>query len=133
MIQFGSASYEVTDQAGVAVIPVVRLYGTSGTITVHYQTVAVNATPGRRLHPDFGDADPRARPVVGLDPGPGARRSLQEPRQFVNVTLSDPTGGAFLGPTTAALLQIQDVDPDRDPAAGQRPDLVGLLPAPSRA
>ena len=34
---------------------------------------------------------------------------------YVNVTLGYPTGGAFLGPTTTALLHIQDVDPDVTP------------------
>ena len=115
MIQFGAAEYEVTDQSGVAVIPVVRLYGASGTITVHYQTSPVNATPGLDYTPTSG--------TMTLGPGQWTG-SIQIPvlddrylnhDTYVNVTLDSPTGGAYLGPTTAAVLHIQDVDPDRTP------------------
>ncbi len=111
-VQFGAGSYELTDQSGVAVIPVVRLYGTSGTITVNYQTVAVNATPGLDFTPVSG--------TLTLGPGQSSG-SIQVPvlddpyknhDDFVNVTIADPTGGALLGPITTALLHIQDVDPD---------------------
>ncbi len=121
MIQFESTDAQVTDQAGVAVIPVVRTFGASGTITVHYQTVAVNATPGMDYTPISG--------TLTLGPGQWAG-SIQVPvlddpykkqEQFVDVTLSDPAGGAVLGPTTTTLLGIQDIDPDLTP-----PSVSGL-------
>jgi uncharacterized repeat protein (TIGR01451 family) len=115
MLQFSAGNYQVTDQAGVAVIPVIRLYGASGTITVHYQTNAINATPGLDFTPTEG--------TLTLGPGQGSG-SIQVPvlddpynnhDEYVSITLDGPTGGAVLGPTTSAVLHIQDVDPNFTP------------------
>src|SRR5262249_59639789 len=69
-IQFSSGSYQVTEGRGVAVIPVVRLYGANGTVTVHYQTTALNATPGLDFTPTEG--------TLTLGPGQGSG-TLQVP------------------------------------------------------
>jgi uncharacterized repeat protein (TIGR01451 family) len=120
-VKFGSGNYEVTDQSGMAVIPVVRMFGASGTITVQYQTVAVNATPGLDFIPVSG--------TLTLGPGQWSG-SIQVPvlddpykaqDQFVDVTLSNPTGGALVGPPSTTLLRIHDVDPDLTP-----PSVSGL-------
>jgi uncharacterized repeat protein (TIGR01451 family) len=120
-LQFGSGSVVVTDQVGVAVIPVVRLYGASGTVTVQYQTVAENATPGRDFTPLSG--------TLTLGPGqwsgnvqvPVLDDPYKRQDQIVDVTLSDPGGGAVLGETTTSVLRIQEVDPDLTP-----PSVSGL-------
>ena len=44
----------MSDLSGVAVLSVVRLYGASGSITVNYQTIAVDATPGVNYLPTSG-------------------------------------------------------------------------------
>jgi uncharacterized repeat protein (TIGR01451 family) len=121
MIEFGAGSYEVTDQSGVATISVVRLFGASGTIAVHYQTSPINATPGLDFTPTSG--------TLTLGPGQWTA-SIQVPvlddrylnhDTYLDVTLDSPTGGAYLGPPTTALLHIQDVDPDVTP-----PQVSGL-------
>ncbi len=121
ILQFGTSSVEVTDQAGMAVIPVVRLFGATGTVTVQFQTAAVNATPGRDFTPVSG--------TLTLGPGQWTG-SIQVPvlddpytnhDQYVDVTLANPTGGATLGEMSATLLHIQDVDPDLTP-----PRVTGL-------
>ncbi len=115
MVQFSTGTYQVTDKAGVAVIPVVRLYGASGTVTVHYRTVTVNATPGLDYTPTEG--------TLILGPGQWSG-SIQVPvldnpynnhDPFVDIVLDNPAGGAVLGTTTTASLRIQDVDPDDTP------------------
>src|SRR5262249_38174969 len=94
MVQFGAASYDVTDQSGVAVIPVVRYYGASGPITVRYQTAPINATPGLDFTPISG--------TLTLLPGQWTA-SIQVPvlddpylnhDTYLNVTMDSPTGGA---------------------------------------
>jgi uncharacterized repeat protein (TIGR01451 family) len=115
MIQFGAGSYEVTDQSGVAVIPVVRLYGASGTITVQYQTAPINATPGLDFTPTSGTLTLLPGQWTASIPVPVLDDAYLNHDTYLNVTLDSPTGGAFLGPTTTALLHIQDVDPDVTP------------------
>jgi hypothetical protein len=105
----------VAETAGVALLPVVRLYGARGAISVNYQTVAVNAAPGRDFVPISG--------TLVLEPGQ-TTGSIQVPvlpdpydnhDEYINVVLSGPTGGALLGAANAAALRIADVDPDFTP------------------
>jgi uncharacterized repeat protein (TIGR01451 family) len=122
MVQFGSGNQTVTDRDGVAVIPVVRLYGASSTITVNYQTVAVNATPGLDFTPVSGTLTLAPGQWSGSIQVPVLDDLYKKQDQFVDVTLSDPTGGAFLGPTSTDVLRIQDLDPDLTP-----PSVSGLV------
>ena len=79
-VQFGTPNLSVSNLSGVAVIPVVRLYGTNGSITVNYRTIAINATPGLDFTPTSG--------TLTLGPGqsfatisvPVLERHLREPR-----------------------------------------------------
>ena len=59
---------------------VVRTDGTQGAVTVNYQTVAVNATPGLDFTPDIRDAVVRLGPNDRHDPGSRARRPVGQPR-----------------------------------------------------
>lgn len=115
MVQFGTSGVEVTDKAGIAVIPVVRLFGASGTVTVQYRTATVDAVPGLDFAPVSG--------TLTLGPGQWSG-SIQVPvldnphtnrDHDFHVTLAGPGGGATLGPMSAALVHIQDVDPDFTP------------------
>ena len=120
-VQFGAANISVSNVAGVAEVPVVRLYGTNGSITVNYQTIAVDATPGVDYVTTVGT----------LTMGPGqSSASIAVPvlndvyenhNDLVNLVLSDPSGGAVLGGVTTSNLQIVDSDPDVTP-----PQVTGL-------
>ena len=121
MVQLGSGVVTVTDQSGVATIPVVRLYGANGTVTVHYQTSPINATPGTDFTPVSG--------TLTLGPGQWTG-SIQVPvldnphlnhDTSLTLTIDSPTGGATLGATTIAMVHIQDVNPDNTP-----PQVAGL-------
>ncbi|MGP0063199.1 MAG: Calx-beta domain-containing protein, partial [Isosphaeraceae bacterium] len=120
-VQFGAANISVNNVAGVAVIPVVRLYGTAGSITVNYETVAVDATPGLDYVATAG--------TLTLGPGqssasisiPVLNDIYENHDDLVNIVLSDPSGGAVLGGVTASSLQIVDTDPDVTP-----PQVTGL-------
>jgi uncharacterized repeat protein (TIGR01451 family) len=115
MLQFGSGGVTVTDRSGVAVLPVVRVYGASGSISVHYQTAPLSATPGLDFTPISG--------TLTLGPGQWTG-SIQIPilddpylnrDTAFNVTLDSPTNGAYLGSLTTSQVHIQDVDPDLTP------------------
>jgi uncharacterized repeat protein (TIGR01451 family) len=121
IVQFGTASISVNNVAGVAEIPVVRMYGTYGSITVNYQTIAVDATPGVDYVTTVG--------TLTLGPGqssasiavPVLNDLYENHNDLVNVVLSNPSGGATLGGVTTADLQIVDTDPDVTP-----PQVTGL-------
>ncbi len=131
-VQFAAGNVSVSNLSGVAVLPVDRLYGASGSITVHYQTIAVNATPGVDYVPTSG--------TLTLGPGQTSA-SIQVPvlddlyenhDNTVDVVLDSPSGGALLGGMSTTALQIVDTDPDVTP-----PEVAGLTwtgsSAPSRA
>ncbi len=120
-VQFAGGNDLVSDLSGVAVLSVVRLYGASGSITVNYQTIAVDATPGVNYLPTSG--------TLTLGPGQTSA-SIQVPvlndpyenhDNYVNVVLEGPTGGAVLGGMTTTVLRIVDSDPDVTP-----PQVSGL-------
>src|SRR5262249_25641743 len=54
IVQFATGSVAVSEMAGFAQVPVLRLYGAIGAISVHYQTIAANATPGLDYVPVSG-------------------------------------------------------------------------------
>jgi uncharacterized repeat protein (TIGR01451 family) len=115
IVQFGMPSVVVTDQSGVAAIPVVRAFGTAGTVTLHYQAVGVNATPGRDFVPTSGTLTLGPGQWSGSIAVPILDDPYKRQDQFVDVILSDPTGGAILGPASTAAVRIQIVDPDLTP------------------
>ena len=120
-VEFGAANVSVSNVAGVAEIPVVRLYGTGGTITVNYQTIAVNATPGVDYINTVGTLTMGPGQSSGFITVPVLNDVYENHNDSVNVVLSDPTGGAVLGGLTTAGLQIVDSDPDVTP-----PRVTGL-------
>jgi uncharacterized repeat protein (TIGR01451 family) len=120
-VQFSAANISVTNLAGVAEIPVVRLYGTSGSITVNYQTVAVDATPGVDYVTTAGTLTMGPGQSSASIPVPVLNDVYENHNDSVNVVLSDPSGGAVLGGLSTAVLQIVDTDPDVTP-----PQVTGL-------
>lgn len=121
IVQFGAPGVEVTDRSGVAVLPVVRLYGSAGVVTIHYQTVALNATPGLDFTPTSGTLTLGPGQTVGTIAVPVLDDPYKNQDQFLNVVLDSPTGGALLGAADTAQIHIQDIDPDFTP-----PQVTGL-------
>ncbi|MHB1556938.1 MAG: Calx-beta domain-containing protein [Isosphaeraceae bacterium] len=121
VVEFGVPGVEVTDKAGAAVLPVVRLYGSAGTVTIHYQTVALNATPGMDFTPMSGTLTLGPGQTVGSIVVPILDDPYKNHDELVNVVLDSPTGGAFLGAAGTAQIHIQNVAPDFTP-----PQVTGL-------
>ena len=86
-VAFGSPTYSVPETAGSATLTVVRTAGERGTVTVHYATVPVNATPGMDYTPvsgtlTFGDRRTSQTIVVPVLANPYDRTN-----ELVNVVL----------------------------------------------
>ena len=110
-LQFGSPGYVVNEASASATVTVVRIGPAVGTVKVDYASVVGSATPGA----DYTS-------VAGtLTFGPGARRrtfkvpllgdAVFEPEESIGLLLTNPTGGAQLGPLGAATVTIVDDDP----------------------
>jgi hypothetical protein len=117
LLQFGASSYAVPETAGFAQLQVIRKDGALGAVTVNYQTVAQNATPGLDFLPtsgtlSFASGQTSATIAVPVLDDPWDNRD-----EYLSVVLSAPTGGANLGTLGTSLLRIIDVDPNYTPPA----------------
>jgi CSLREA domain-containing protein len=105
---FGSASYSGTEGQQV-VVTVLRTNGTTGTVTVDYETLGEAATPGDDFTPVsgtliFGDGETQKTFSVFL-----ADDANPEPTENINLVLSNPLGGATIIMSTS-VLRILDND-----------------------
>lgn len=111
-LRFSSSGYSVGEGAGQTTITVRRVGGDDGAVAVSYATANGSATAGfdytarsGTLNWPDNDDNPRTFTVPILDD------SLDELNETVNLTLSNPTGGATLGSPSNATLTIADDDP----------------------
>jgi hypothetical protein len=118
----------VSEGGGQVTVTVSRVGGSAGAVSVRYATTGGTAAAG----PDYdaasgtltwadGDTTPRTFTVTVLDD------SSDEPNDTIDLTLSDPTGGATVGATGTAVLTISDNDP---PLIPPPPPLPPPLPPP---
>jgi len=109
-LQFSAASYSVSEAGANATITVTRAGPAGGTVGVSYATSAGTASAGADYTERSG--------VLSFGPGvttltftvPIANDTADESDETVNLALSAPTGGASLGPRSAATLVIVDND-----------------------
>ena len=110
-LQFSAATYSVTENAGTATITITRAGGTSGAVGVSFATSNGSATAG-------GDYT-GASGTLSWTAGDAANKSFAitiandtavEGAETVNLSLSNPTGGATLGAPASATLTINDDD-----------------------
>lgn len=122
-IEFSAGAYAVPENAASATLTVNRVDGLRGTITVNYQTVAINATPGLDYTPVSG--------TLTFAPGissqtivvPVLANPYDSHDELVGVVLNGiqtfiPAGlpgQAILGSPSNATLTIQDIDPNHTP------------------
>jgi uncharacterized repeat protein (TIGR01451 family) len=121
IVQFATGALAVSETAGFAQVPVLRLYGALGAISVHFQTVAASATPGLDYVPVSGTLVFGPGQTSGTITVPVLANPYDNHDESLQVVLDSPTGGALLGGMTTAVLRIQDVDPDTTP-----PQVTGL-------
>jgi hypothetical protein len=107
-LQFSAATYSVNETGGSATITVTRSGGTASNVTVAYATSNGSATAGSdytatsgTLTFNAGDTSKTFSVLIADD-------SAAEGNETVNLTLSNPTGGATLGAVSAAVLTIVD-------------------------
>jgi hypothetical protein len=110
-LQFQQASWTVTESGGVATITVTRAGGSAGAAGVTYATSDGTAVAGPDYTADVGtlqwasgDMAAKTFRIAIQDNG------LMEPAETVNLSLSNPTGGASLAPPSTAVLTIVDDD-----------------------
>jgi uncharacterized repeat protein (TIGR01451 family) len=115
ILQFSSSQYAVPDTAGGAVLTVSRTDGSMGPVTINYQTVAVNATPGVDFVPTAGTLSFGSGQTAATIQVPVLNDPWENHDEYVNVVLQSPGGGALLGSPATASLRIIDVDPDVTP------------------
>ncbi|HYW69453.1 MAG TPA: Calx-beta domain-containing protein [Pyrinomonadaceae bacterium] len=111
-LQFSAPAYSINENGAQATITVTRSVGQSGAVTVDYATADGTAKAGSdytsvkgTLIWANGDTSPKTFGV------PIADDSINEPNETINLSLSNPLGGASLGNQATALLTIADNDP----------------------
>jgi streptogramin lyase len=114
-LQFSAPAYSVNENGGSALITLTRAGGSSGAVTVLLSTSDGSATAGQDYTAvsqtvSWGDGDtgPKTLLVPVLDQG------LTSGQRTVNLTLTDPAGGATLGTPSGAVLTIADNDPPQN-------------------
>ncbi|WP_172408103.1 Calx-beta domain-containing protein [Desulfosporosinus sp. FKA] len=107
-LQFSQSSYSVDENAGTATITVNRLYGSDGTVTVHFSTSDNTATAGEDYTATSGELSFGYGEISKTFTIPITNDNILENDETVNLTLSGPTGGAYLGSQATSTLTIQD-------------------------
>src|SRR5436309_4688249 len=109
-VQFSSATYSVNENAASVTITVTRTGGTASGVKVNYATSDGTATAGSDYTAKSGTLTFRAGVAQKTFTIPITNDTLDESDETVNLTLSDPTGGATLGTPDTAVLTIIDND-----------------------
>lgn len=113
---FDSAAYAVAESGIEATVTVHRTGGTQGEVSVTYATSDGAATAGADYTAAagtliFADGETEKTFTIALN-----NDSDEEPSETIQITLSDATGGAALGTTSATVLTITDDDQNAAPS-----------------
>ncbi len=109
MIDFKSLRYDVDETDGQAIVTVERLGGVGGAVSVDYQTSDGSATAGSDYAATSG--------TLNWAAGDSADKTFMVPvtwdgraegTESISLELTNPGGGADLGPNTAAVLRVGD-------------------------
>lgn len=106
-LQFSSATFSAVESAGGVVVTISRLNGATGTVTVDFATSDGTAVAGS----DY----PTTTGTLTFNQGETSKAifitftndNVLEPDETLNLTLSNPTGGATFGTPTTAVLTIK--------------------------
>jgi len=110
-VQFDAARFATNEGAGTATIRVRRTMGTASGVTVDYATTDGTATAGTRYLPVAGRLTFGFGDTIKTFTVPLIDDAVAEGPQTVNLTLSNPGGGAALGSQSTAVLTIDDNEP----------------------
>ena len=109
-IQFKAASYSVSESGPTATITVTRTGGSYGAVGVRYATTNNTATSGSDYTNSTGTLSFAQGENSKTFTIPIVNDSSVEGTESLNLTLSNPTGGAVLGQIRRAVLTINDND-----------------------
>ena len=115
VLQFSSSAYSASESGGSVTITVTRTGGSNGAVGVSYATSNGTAAAGsdytsRNGALSWGNGDSASK-IFSV---PILNDSVDENNETVNLSLSNPTGGATLGsPSTALVTIIDDDEPQR--------------------
>jgi len=107
---FSMSSYTMSESGGVATITVNRTGGSAGLTSVDYATSNGTATAGQDYTANSGTLTFAAGEVTKTFDIAITNDLFSEPDETVNLTLSNPQGGATLGSPSAATLTITNDD-----------------------
>ncbi|HTE19388.1 MAG TPA: Calx-beta domain-containing protein, partial [Armatimonadota bacterium] len=107
---FSAATYTVAESGPAATITVTRSNGDTGAVTVDYATANGTATAGQDYTAVTGTLRFAAGQSTATFTVPVTDDSRDEPDETVNLRLTNPTGGAVLGPRDTAVLTLTDND-----------------------
>ncbi|WP_254508368.1 Calx-beta domain-containing protein [Anatilimnocola floriformis] len=109
-LQFNSATYAVNEANGTATITVTRTGGSDGAVSIAYATSNGSATAGSDYTATSGTLNFAAGETSKSFTIPIINDTAVEGLETVNLTLSNPTGGATLGGQATATLTITSDD-----------------------
>jgi len=124
-LSFSSAAYSVAENGGSVIITANRTGGSDGAVTVDYNTSNNTAAVGSDYIAaaatlSFGDGETSKTFTVSI-----LDDNEYEGDETVNLTLSNPTGGALLGEPSSALLTITDNEAATSATAAQLAAALG--------
>jgi hypothetical protein len=110
-LSFSAANYPVDESVGNAVVIVHREFNSTGAVTVAYATSDGTATAGSDYTTETGtlswaDGDNTDRTILV----PIVNDTVSEGKETINLTLSDATGNALIGPQGTATITIAASD-----------------------
>ncbi|TMQ18330.1 MAG: hypothetical protein E6K82_20305, partial [Candidatus Rokuibacteriota bacterium] len=105
-VQFSAPGYSASDRSGVAMVSITRTGGTASDVTVQYTTSDGSATAGADYVPTSGTVSFGLGETSKTFAVPLIAPATPKPTESVRLTLSDPTGGASLGPQSSALIFV---------------------------
>src|SRR4051794_38092316 len=109
-LQFSGATYGVNENQGTATITVNRIGGGAGSVSVNYATSNGTAAAGSDYTSASGTLTFADGELTKTFTIPILNDTLVEPDETVNITLSNPAGGATLGSQSSAMLTIVSDD-----------------------
>ena len=110
VIQFGSATYTVGEAARRLIVTVTRTGGTASGVGVTYAASDGTATAGSDYTATSGILTFAANQTSKTFIIPVTNDTTVEGNETINLTLSNPTGGAALGAQNTAVVTISDND-----------------------